>query len=1718
MLEYRAMGGLSVVDGGDELSLGGPRQRRLAAVLLIDRNRVVSVDRLGDVVFAGAPTPGAATTLRSYVARLRRVVERPGSESRVVTRPPGYMLEVGDGAFDVARFEGAVAAGRSCLTRGDAAGALQVLGEGLGLWRGVAYAEFADEDWARPEAQRLGELRLVAYELLADAELACGRAAEVVSGLEALAAEHPLREAFQAKLMLALYRSGRQVEALRVYQAHRQVLAGELGLDPPPELAELEGRILLHDEALRELEPGELRLRGYRLGERLGTGRDGTVYTARLPGVDRDIAIRVVPEDLANDPGFVRSFDADARRVAALRHPAVVPLYDWWREPGAAYVVMRRMRGGTLRDRVQVGPVAAREVAALVARVGAALVAAAEAGIAHGRVVAESILFDEGGHAYLADFPLGTGGARVPGEDVRDLAAAVGEALTGQRPIGTAIDGVPPDPADVLTAALSDAEAPPLESFVPAVVTALSGETRRPLHERPNPYKGLQAFDEPDAEDFFGRDGLVDEILARLSGGGPRGRLVLVVGGSGSGKSSLVRAGLLPRVRRGGAAGSAQWFVAAMVPGASPFEELAEALRRVAVIESDGLAQELASSEDAVDRVLRRIVAQGGELLLVVDQLEELFTLAEDGEQRAFLDGVCHALSVVDSRLRVVATLRADFYDRPLRFERFGTAVGEATVPVPAMSAAELEAAIVDPVERTGGRAEPALVAELVGAVLHEPAALPSLQFTLYELAERSPDRDLTLTAYRKLGGLDAAIAARAEVLYGSLDDHARGAVRRMFERLVVVGVEGEPTRRRVLRSELEHAAGPAAGEVRDMVEMWAQARLLTLDRHPESREPTVEVAHEALLREWPRLRGWLGEDREEIVALGHLREAAAGWAGLDRDPGALYRGARLDTALLLADPGARTLPPLEREFLDASRTERDRERQREVDQLHRTARANRRLRAQLVALAIVLVVAVIAGLVAVRQRDRAQESAADADAAAVAADARRVGAQALLADDNDRSLLLAVEGVRLDDSTDTRANLLAALSKNPALVRSARIDDPLVQVDVSPDGEIVATGGPEQGVWFRDADNLDEAGFLGEPSSYLRFSPDGEQVAVALNNYTNEQLIEFDPLPAILVDATTFEREHAQLGDQPGPCSTAGDVHYSADGRFLAVAFDLLGKAGDNRCPRVSQRAAPTSSVVAVWDVTAPEHPIQRIDLPPSPFGTEAYSVALSPDGRLLYVSAVDPPHVTVYQVATGEPLRSAPVFSGQLEISPDGSLLAGPFGNEIVLLDAATLAERRRLRGHTELVLALRFSHDGGLLASASDDRTAIVWDLATGDRREQLRGHAGGVWDLAFSPDDTTLYTASIDRAVLAWDLAGHRHLAPRQAIAEPVVSELPPPLAHSAHGAPTGDAVAYLTIEQAGGGEQTSTVQWLDITSGRAGEVVHTGHRGVSAHAWRPDGRRFATTGEGGVVRVWDWRTEALVAERRVSRGPIVALAYTSDGAGLVVGEQGGSEQGGRVFAVDATTLAPKGRGVRFDDRVVSVAASPDNRTAIALTAAPGFALVDLLDGRVTRDGAFGRAGEPVPQHAEFSPDGQRVAISTGEGVGILDVETGDWVRTPVDGHDGPVPSLAYAPDSTILASGSDDGRVGLWDGRTGALLGTMLPGRPNTPVTVEFRPDGHTLLISSVDGAVYTWDTRPQHWVDHACAVAGRNLAQDEWRDAFGDRPYRRTCPQYPVGK
>ena len=600
------------------------------------------------------------------------------------------------------------------------------------------------------------------------------------------------------------------------------------------------------------------------------------------------------------------------------------------------------------------------------------------------------------------------------------------------------------------------------------LVAALSGTEPAASEDRVNPYKGLQAFDETDAADFFGRAELVDEIVTRLGRDDLRGRLVLVVGGSGSGKSSVVRAGLLPRIRRGDVPGSRQWFITTMLPGSSPFKELAESMRRVAVADVAGLAEQLAE-EGGIDRVLRRLVPGGGQLLLVVDQFEELFTLAGEHDQRAFLDGLVHAVAAPDSRLRVVATLRADFYDRPLAVQPFGSVVHEATVTIAAMLPAELEAAVVEPAQRVGGGVERALVAELVNAVADEPAALPSLQFTLYELAERSPDKRLTLAAYHELGGVAGAIASRAELLYRALDDDERAAVRQMFDRLVVDRRRrrAHPAARHPRRADRSRL-GRVDGRGHRSLGRGASA-------HPRSPSPDTCAdrragARGAAARVAPPAR----LDRRGSRRVDGARPRARGDEHVGRTrprPGRpVPRGAargrpRRRRRPRRRPPGGRAGVPRCQPRASATASSAT-----SATRVARQARANRRLRVQLAVIAVALVVALVGGFLALDQRRDAQRERRVATARELAA-----AADANIADDPERSMLLALAAVDETRSTDgnvlpeAEAALHRAVSSSRILLSVPGVGGGL---DWSADGTFFVPEGPEESglVDIRDA------------------------------------------------------------------------------------------------------------------------------------------------------------------------------------------------------------------------------------------------------------------------------------------------------------------------------------------------------------------------------------------------------------------------------------------------------------------------------------------------------------------------------------------------------------------------------------------------------------------------------------------------------------------------
>jgi serine/threonine protein kinase/ABC-type glycerol-3-phosphate transport system substrate-binding protein len=1045
------LGPLEVSREGRPVALGGPKQRAVLAHLVVRANHVVPAETLIDQVWGDEPPVAARNSLQSYVSHLRKAL----GPDRLEGRAPGYVLHLAPEELDASRFETLLAEAGG--TGGDTDRAAAILREALALWRGPAFADLAGEPALDGEITRLDELRLRAVEMRVEADLAAGRHGAVVAELEVLTRQHPLRERLWGSLMLALYRSGRQADGLATYGRARETLAEELGVDPSPELRNLHERILRQDPDLEiKGEP----LRGYRLLERVGEGTFGVVYRAIQVHVGREVAVKAIHPELANQPDFVRRFEREAQLVARLEQPHVVPLYDYWREPGAAYLVMRYLRGGTLEDLLAEGRLPVERVADVLDQLASALATAHRQGVVHRDVKPGNVLLDEEGNAYLSDFGIAVAAGTIlkptetmdretaaylspeqirlepttPRSDVYSLGVVLFEMVTGGHPFaGESLDDpidlhrdrplpspramrpdLPPEVDAVIARATAKdpiarfAGAPELAAAFRSAIAAPAGPSPERVEIR-NPYKGLRAFLEADAADFFGRETLVRRLVERMAEPSTRSRFLCVVGPSGSGKSSVVRAGLLPALRRGAVDGSDRWFVVDVMPGRHPLRELEAALLGIAVEPPPSLVEELERDELGLAHAVERVLPDPeAELLIVLDQLDEAFTLVDDAERAQLLEIVRAAVEAPRGRLRVVATLRADLFDQPLSVRGFGELLAERTEAITPMTAAQLERSIVGPAERVGLEVEPGLAAAMVADVMDRPGALPLLQYALTELAERE-ERALTLDAYRSIGGVSGALARRAEALFQPLNQTARVACRQLFLRLVALADGTEGTRRRVRRSELMSLA-----DVRSMdgvIETFGRHRLLTFDRDPDSREPTVEIAHEALIGEWDRLRDWVEASRDDLRLHARIAAATEDWMRDGRSPDDLLTGSKLAQAEEAAGGDSIALTQTERAYIDAAVAQREAEREAERIRHERELRLERRSVRRLRSLVAVLAVAslVAAGLTTVAI-DRSREARRSAERETVGLLTSQ--SVASLNTDPDLSLVLAMHAV----------------------------------------------------------------------------------------------------------------------------------------------------------------------------------------------------------------------------------------------------------------------------------------------------------------------------------------------------------------------------------------------------------------------------------------------------------------------------------------------------------------------------------------------------------------------------------------------------------------------------------------------------------------------------------------------------------------------------------
>ena len=1196
-------------------------------------------------------------------------------------------------------------------------------------------------------------------------------------------------------------------------------------------------------------------IKGYEFGDLLGQGGFGVVYRAHQSVVTRDVAIKVVSPKYANQPEFIRRFESEAQVVARLEHPHIVPLYDFWREPNSTCLVMRYLRAGSLRDLIErEGKLDIALTAKIVEQVGSALNFAHNSGVVHQDIKADNIFLDEDANAYLSDFGIakevgadasdgsdtlvGTPAYMAPeqirGEgagtqsDVYAFGIMLYEMLSGSRPFAdetlatlvykhlneplpmidhTALN-LPPafnsiiqratakDPGeryeDALSLVMEFQEALRRGAATVEIELEELDLSEFELIETKNPYKGLRAFQQADAADFFGRTAMIQRVLDRLQEPVVENNFLAVIGPSGSGKSSLVKAGVLPAMRTGRIPGSENWFYAEMVPGEVPLEELAAALLSVSTSPLPGVVDTLREHVDGLARgVYEALPSADSKLLLMIDQFEELFTQVEqESDRQQFLDLILNAVNADNSPIIIIATLRADFYDRPLMYQGFGELIRARTELVLPLNDEELAETISGPASRVGAVLEEGLVETIIDDVREQPGALPLLQYALTELFERREGALLTGAAYRDIGGTLGALAKRAEEVYQRFNEAGQNMARQMFLRLVTLGEGQEDTRRRILQTELLTLGDRDV--VEDVIDRFGRYRLLTFDRDDATRSPTVEVAHEALIRRWERLREWLTESRNDVRLERELLNAALEWEAARKDKSYLMQGNRLLTFEEWAESTNLRLNELELEFLSASLAARDeqeaieRARQERERELERQKARNMRIAAAIFGVAAVL--AVILSLFAFDQRNQAEEQRSIADEQrvialterdradeqrAIAVDAMHVAEterdradeQRQIAEDQkaiaDEQRAIAVDAMHVAEVNE-RKNLSLALAANARTALSEH--DPALALPVAiearhvfepPEAEVLrilgaATFSPGPRFRFTDSPQsilgvaFNSDGSVGayagsEGVVYLVDTSTGEGInAIVTGSPVNA--VAFSPDDALIAAALSDNTvglwqvaDGAERYRLIGHENIVTDVEFSVDGETLA--------------------SSSADSTVRLWNASngQPLHILRKhIDY--------VFKLSFSADGARLASSSAaigisesdrtaEHNTIQVWDVASGENILTIPPdgvgFVRDVEFSPDGATIAattwsGALGGTARFYDAWTGEERQRLYAHRDTIANLEFSPDGALLATASRDQSVRIWDIDKGVQVTSYVDLGDRIQDIEFSPD--------------------------------------------------------------------------------------------------------------------------------------------------------------------------------------------------------------------------------------------------------------------------------------------------------------------------------------------------------------------------------------------
>ncbi len=1132
------------------------------------------------------------------------------------------------------------------------------------------------------------------------------------------------------------------------------------------------------------------------------------------------------------------------------------------------------------------------------------------------------------------------------------------------------------------TTALLDLIRSGAEIAEPLPARPIAAESAIPVE---NPYKGLRAFQEADAPDFFGREALTGRLLERLAEEGPYARFLAVVGPSGSGKSSAVKAGLIPALRQGALPNSEAWQIVQVVPGTHPLEELEIALARLAGNPSLPLLDQLRRDTRGILRAARLALPEDGpDLLLVIDQFEELFTLVDEPTQAKFvLDSLYAAVNEPRTPLRVVITLRADFYDRPLMYPDFAEMVRQRTEAITPMTTEELARAVSGPAERVGVQLEEGLTTTIVTEVTEQPGMLPMLQYALTEMFDRRQDHTLTREAYHAIGGALGALAHRTDAVFETLTPDQQAAARQVCLRLVTLGEGTEDIRRRALQEELEAAGG---AEITAVLPAFDRSRLLTFDQDPTTGKPTVELAHEAIIREWGRLRGWLEESRDDIRLQRLLNRAAGEWTDAQTDASYLLRGSRLAQFQEWAKHTRIALTHTEQEYLAASVAE------------ERRRRARQRFVRNIALIAALVIALIMGGLALLAQDARLQ---AERNAARSRDLALVNGAQAALAQgDTDTALALAVAANQTNEPSTQAQLVLSQAAYLPGTIRLFEDHHAyqFVSLHISPDGRMAVSGGFDGTfkLWDLASGRVVYTAMNREPPLW---------VAVALSP---------DSRSILTITIPDLELWDTETGDLIRPFDNSLITSYcmtvpvfSPDGSLVAGS-NGGGSLDYSRCENGSQ------AELLLWD-TATGEVIRTIQ------GYE-YGImvnAFSPDGQTI-LSVMKNGVLVMADIASGTIIDrigesqelSATGWMPGLAISPDGktALVASTNGG-MVLWDLETHQTIRRFEtGPAFLAAYVDLSQDG-TTALVSGTEGATLWDVQTGAR---LAFIPGKVFNVALSPDGRTALLGYGDGSLRQVDLF---HGTQVRRFTEPAYLPDNSFLALSPDGS-TFQICAKDTWPESP--ELPCRVALVDVATGAEIRRIGPGDMALEWFAFSPDGHRAVMAShilgsymdatsdpDSFSVSVWDLETGRQINRLQVQepKDSYHWVEFSPDGQTIALG-------GGSVLGLwDAATGQEIRSFVGHTSMINGLAFSPDG--ALLATASQDNPIV-LWDVATGQELYVGDQGAPANRVA-FSPDGT-ILLSTGDNGQVVkwEVATGRELGR-FFGHARATAGVHFSPD-------------------------------------------------------------------------------------------------------